>query len=223
MVVENLRVFKVKSYKQLFKMYQNDELGIIEQRMPNNLQPLKPSETLSELECIQSLLETDYDFPYHVYFDGKKYIITILGFNISKVIDDKKQLIQFGEDGIWQEEAEIKEGDNEEDLEWQDSSNGSFEMWGMYNVAEHKPQNLAQILKEKTVSITGIQKLEIFRDILFNLGYDTLIEYDDTFKDSKEMSVGYVHYKKKLGFFMSKNTFFKKEEYLSVIKQLTKD
>ena len=224
MVVENLEVFTVKSYKELFKMYKKKKLGITEQRMPENLQPLKPSKKLSELECIQSLLETDYDFPYHVYFDGEKYIISILGFSISKVIDGTKQFITFGEDGIWQEEADytgVLRGENDEsDLEWQDSSNGTLEMWGSYQVKKHETKSLKQFFKGKTLYINGGEALEEFKNILDLSGLNTAMGYDETYKDDTVVNTGYAHLEGNR-FFLSKNSFFEKEVTFNDVFTLT--
>lgn len=214
MVVENLKVFKVKSYKELFKLYKNRKLGITEQRMPENLCPLKPSETLSELECIQSLLETDFDFPYHVYFDGEKYIISILGFSVSKIIDGYKQLIQFGEDGVWQEQADysgITDSNDESNLEWEDASNHSFEMWGMNHlVKKHETQNLKQFFKDKTLYIKDGDQLEEFREILIQTNLSVRMGYDDSYSAGEGVSCGYMH-RVDNRFYLSKNSFLKKE------------
>lgn len=221
MVVENLKVFTVKSYKELYKYYKDGKLGITDNRMPENLAPLKPSNTLTELECIQSLLEVDEDNIYHVAFDGKKYIITYLGFSISKIIDGTKQLIQFGEDGIWQEEAELKDGVKEEDLDWQDSSNGTLEMWGMNHVVKkHEKQNLKQFFKGKTLYINGGEQLEEFREILRETNLSVRMGYDETYKDDKEVNTGYIHFESNK-FFLSKNSFFKKEISFNDLFRLT--
>jgi hypothetical protein len=139
MVVEKLKVIEVNTYNELFDLYEQGELGCVEQRMPENLKRFEPGEDGTDEELINSLLSMDTDNFYHVEFidirDGF-FRITIIGFTILKFLSEKVIAINisFGEDGLWQEAQE-----NEDDENWIDGSLlGVIELSGIEVELEHE-------------------------------------------------------------------------------------
>ncbi len=216
MVVENLKVFTVKSYKDLFKMYKQGKIGVTQQFLPENLKALKPSKNVSELECIQSLLERDTEYIYHVTNNDNSYVISILGFTIQKVISGNLQVITFGEDGRWEEFAEELDAKSLGEFwdSFQDASNGTFRMEGVSVISQEI--DIKNILKEYYLPIKNGDELEEFRDLLELNNLNTIIGYDETFEESEVVSEGFMHYDK--GFFLSKNNFSKLGIHFNYLK-----
>ena len=105
MVVINQKTFKVKNYQGAYNWYLEGKFGVLQQRMPENLiRQTKKNGT--NLERIISLLSKDNDNVYHVTKreNNKGYLITLLGFSITKEIPTNIETYQisFGEDGKWE-------------------------------------------------------------------------------------------------------------------------
>ena len=108
MVVENLMTFVVADYDALWKLYKNERLGKIEQRLPENLIKMKVGKHGTDEELIISLLNMDDDNVYHVVKIEGGFRITILAFSINVEILETtekvdKVYINYGEDGVWKE------------------------------------------------------------------------------------------------------------------------
>lgn len=105
MVVENLKQIRVSSYRELYEMYLKSELGVSSQRMPNNIMRVNEGD---DLILIKSLLSEDKQHFYHVQYVDKGFttyfIITIIGFNITKKINKViSYSLNAGNDGIWED------------------------------------------------------------------------------------------------------------------------
>lgn len=136
MVAERLRIIKVNSYYELYELYEQGELGCVEQRMPYNLKRFKTDVDGSDYDLIVSLLSMDTDNFYTVQKTIDKFIITIIGFTILKFLSEKVIAINitFGEDGVWQE-AQM----SEDDETWTDGSVlGAIEISGLAPEFEHE-------------------------------------------------------------------------------------
>jgi hypothetical protein len=121
MVAENLNVFTVNGYYDLYRMYENDELGIYDQRLPDDIPKWYVGEDGTDEELIIKLLDMDTDNLYHVCTIVKGielvFQITYLGFVIQKTFDDAKITyeLMFGEDGIWQNYYTLEEPNHAKD------------------------------------------------------------------------------------------------------------
>jgi hypothetical protein len=113
MVVGNQQVIKVKSYSELYdKYYLQGELGMIEQRMPENIPKERKTKKRTDMVLIVALLNQDTDNLYHVVEVGGFYYITIIELCISKKFDDHnfEYVLLFGEDGKfenWYDENDV--------------------------------------------------------------------------------------------------------------------
>jgi hypothetical protein len=107
MVVENLMTFVVADYDALWKLYKNERLGKIEQRLPENLKKMKVGKHGTDEELIISLLNMDDDNVYHVVKIEGGFRITILAFSINvEILETTEKVdiyINYGEDGVWKE------------------------------------------------------------------------------------------------------------------------
>lgn len=145
MVVENLHQFKVDTYNDLYEMYLNGQLGITDQRMPTGLRRMNTKTDGSDEDLIKSLLDADKDNFYHVQFvpvqNGKDFfLITIIGFNITKCIGkDLQYSLNMGEDGVWEDmvdENSYVHADGSK--EWSDASGlGGLELQGEIIKIQH--------------------------------------------------------------------------------------
>jgi len=113
MVVGNQRVIKVKSFSELYdKYYLQGELGMIEQRMPENIPKERKTKKRTDMVLIVELLNQDWDNLYHVVEIDGFYYITIVELCISKKFDDHnfEYVLLFGEDGKfenWYDEDDV--------------------------------------------------------------------------------------------------------------------
>jgi hypothetical protein len=90
-------------------MYKDGELGIVEQRMPDDIPEQVAGDEGTDEELILNLLAQDPDNMYHVKFiddseDGY-FEISYMGFGLNKKFTEivAEYDFQFGEDGIWEE------------------------------------------------------------------------------------------------------------------------
>lgn len=134
MVTENQKQFVVGSYKEAFELYRNGEFGCIEQRMDDNLIEMVEG---SDFQRIRSLLEEDFDNFYSVVEYKKVFIITLLGFSISKAIDENVDTyyLSYGEDGKWEEF--LYNGDEE----YSDATHKGFECWSEVELKHPRKMN----------------------------------------------------------------------------------
>lgn len=108
MVAEVLNTFTVSDYAELYQMYKNKELGIVEQRMPDDIIEQIAGDEGTDEELIINLLSKDPDNMYHIKFiDGSKYghfEISYMGFGLNKQFNQQvsEYDFNFGEDGIWE-------------------------------------------------------------------------------------------------------------------------
>lgn len=105
MVVGNQRVIKVKSYNKFYNLfYLKGELGMIEQRIPEDIPYERKTKKRTDLVRIVALLEQDTDNLYHVVEIDGYFYITIIELCISKKFDDHKfeYVLLFGEDGVFE-------------------------------------------------------------------------------------------------------------------------
>lgn len=199
MVVENLKSFKVKNYKELFKMYLKEQLGSSEQRMPLHLKRLKEG---SEIEKIVSLLNEDTDSAYHVQETKKGFTITLINFYISVEITDtniKEIEVYYGDDGVMK--YDIEEDGRRNDLR------GNMHTEGVLTVVEHKSKNIEELFKGRTFFIKDGENLEKIRALMPDK-YQ-LWGYDSTYNESKEVSRGFLHIENGIAF-LSKGDFEKR-------------
>jgi hypothetical protein len=139
MVVGNQKIIKVKSYSELYdKYYLQGELGVIEQRMEENIPKERKTKKRTDMVLILALLNQDTDNLYHVVEVGGYYYITIVEVCISKKFDDFgiEYVLLFGEDGVW-------ENFYDED----DVSNSACELGHLevYNPDEYRVKTLTKL------------------------------------------------------------------------------
>tara|TARA_R110000782_G_scaffold21110_4_gene56929 strand:- start:9640 stop:10101 length:462 start_codon:yes stop_codon:yes gene_type:complete len=105
MVVENLKTFIVVDYKALWKLYKQEDICVLEQRLPENLKKMKVGRDGTDEELIIKLLYTDTDNVYHVAKIECGFKITILGFAVNvEIIEPVENVyLHYGEDGVWKE------------------------------------------------------------------------------------------------------------------------
>ena len=108
MVARVLHKFQVRDYAELYQMYKNKELGIVEQRMPDDIIEQIAGDEGTDEELIINLLSKDPDNMYHVKFvddrqDGY-FVISYMGFGLNKQFNQQvsEYDFNFGEDGIWE-------------------------------------------------------------------------------------------------------------------------
>jgi hypothetical protein len=108
MIVTPLKQFIVKSYDDVYSLYLEGELGVVEQRMP-----VVPKWVVgidgTELDLINRLLDRDTDNLYNVVQVMDFYHITILGFTIDKTFNEpvSRYELRFFEDGKWESVYQI--------------------------------------------------------------------------------------------------------------------
>jgi len=109
MIAKVLHTFTVRNYAELYQMYKNKELGIIEQRMPDDIVEQVAGEDGTDEELILNLLTQDPDNIYHVHFEDDSedgyFVISYMGFGLNKKFTEMvaEYDFMFGEDGIWEE------------------------------------------------------------------------------------------------------------------------
>jgi len=123
MIAKVLDTFSVRNYAELYEMYKNGDLGIVEQRMPDNITERIAGDEGTDEEMILDLLSKDTDNIYHVHFEDDHqdgyFVISYLGFGLNKKFTEMvcEYDFSFGEDGIWEEyKSPI-------DSEYQDATN----------------------------------------------------------------------------------------------------
>lgn len=145
MVLENLHQIKVSTYNELYDLYLEEQLGIIDQRIPNNLKRMDAGNDGTDEELIKSLLDADKDNFYHVQFVDVKdgyFLITIIGFNITKSIGkDLQYSLNMGENGVWEDFIDDKSYVHKDGTkEWRDAGIlGGLELKGEKIELQHKP------------------------------------------------------------------------------------
>lgn len=109
MVAKVLHTFQVRDYAELYQMYKDNELGIVEQLMPDDIIEKVAGDEGTDEELILDLLSKDPDNMYHVKFiddrqDGY-FEISYMGFGLNKKFDQQvsEYDFTFGENGIWEE------------------------------------------------------------------------------------------------------------------------
>lgn len=109
MIAKVLHTFSVRNYAELYEMYKDGELGIVEQRMPDDIPEQVAGDEGTDEELILNLLAQDPDNMYHVKFiddseDGY-FEISYMGFGLNKKFTEivAEYDFHFGEDGIWEE------------------------------------------------------------------------------------------------------------------------
>jgi hypothetical protein len=109
MIAKVLHTFNVRNYAELYEMYKDGELGIVEQRMPDDIPEQVAGDEGTDEELILNLLAQDPDNMYHIKFiddseDGY-FEISYMGFGLNKKFTEivAEYDFQFGEDGIWEE------------------------------------------------------------------------------------------------------------------------
>jgi len=109
MVAKVLHTFSVKNYAELYQMYKEGDLGILEQRLPLDILEQVAGDEGTDEELILNLLAQDPDNMYHVKFiddsqDGY-FVISYMGFGLNKKFTEMvcEYDFNFGEDGIWEE------------------------------------------------------------------------------------------------------------------------
>lgn len=109
MIAKLLHTFSVRGYAELYEMYKNGGLGIVEQRMPDDILEQVAGDDGTDEELILNLLAQDPDNIYHVHFEDDNedgyFVISYLGFGINKKFNEivAEYDVIFGEDGIWEE------------------------------------------------------------------------------------------------------------------------
>jgi len=112
-IVGNQKLIKVKSYSELYdKHYLQGELGVLEQRMQENIPKERKSKKRTDMVLIRELLDRDTDNLYHVIEVNGIFYITIVELVISKKFDDHnfEYVLLFGEDGKfenWYDEDDV--------------------------------------------------------------------------------------------------------------------
>jgi hypothetical protein len=109
MIAKVLHTFSVRDYAELYEMYKDGELGLVDQRMPEGIIEQVAGEEGTDEELILNLLAQDPDNMYHVKFiddseDGY-FVISYMGFGLNKKFTEMvaEYDFMFGEDGIWEE------------------------------------------------------------------------------------------------------------------------
>jgi hypothetical protein len=109
MIAVVLKSFTVRNYAELYEMYKDGELGIVEQRMPEGIIEQVAGDDGTDEELILNLLAQDPDNMYHVHFEDDKedgyFVISYMGFGLNKKFTEMvaEYDFMFGEDGIWEE------------------------------------------------------------------------------------------------------------------------
>ena len=109
MIANVLHTFSVRNYAELYEMYKNEELGLVEQRMPDDIPEQVAGDDGTDEELILNLLAQDPDNLYHVHFEDDSqdgyFVISYMGFGLNKKFNEivAEYDFQFGEDGIWEE------------------------------------------------------------------------------------------------------------------------
>ena len=109
MIANVLHTFSVRTYAELYEMYKNGELGLVEQRMPDDIPEQVAGNDGTDEELILNLLAQDPDNLYHVHFEDDNedgyFVISYMGFGLNKKFNEivAEYDFQFGEDGIWEE------------------------------------------------------------------------------------------------------------------------
>jgi hypothetical protein len=109
MIAKVLDTFSVRNYAELYEMYKNGDLGIVEQRMPDNITERIAGDEGTDEELILELLSKDTDNIYHVHFEDDNedgyFVISYLGFGLNKKFTEMvcEYDFSFGENGIWEE------------------------------------------------------------------------------------------------------------------------
>ena len=93
MIAKVLHTFSVRNFAELYKMYKDKELGLIEQRMPNNITERIAGDEGTDEELILDLLSKDTDNIYHVHFEDDhedgyfviSYLIRHLRFSVKNL------------------------------------------------------------------------------------------------------------------------------------------
>ena len=109
MIAKVLHTFSVRDYAELYQMYKDKELGLVEQRMPDDIPEQIAGEQGTDEELILNLLAQDPDNIYHVHFEDDSedgyFVISYMGFGLNKKFNEMvaEYDFNFGEDGIWEE------------------------------------------------------------------------------------------------------------------------
>ncbi len=109
MIAVVLKSFTVRNYAELYEMYKDGELGIVEQRMPEGIIEQVAGDDGTDEELILNLLAQDPDNMYHVHFEDDSedgyFVISYMGFGLNKKFTEivAEYDFMFGEDGIWEE------------------------------------------------------------------------------------------------------------------------
>lgn len=109
MIAKVLHTFSVRNFAELYKMYKDKELGLVEQRMPNDIVEQIAGDNGTDEELILNLLAQDPDNIYHVHFEDDSedgyFVIAYMGFGLNKKFTEMvcEYDFNFGEDGIWEE------------------------------------------------------------------------------------------------------------------------
>ena len=109
MIAKVLHTFSVRNYAELYQMYKEGELGIRDQRMPDDIPEMVAGDNGTDEELILALLSFDNDNMYHVHFEDDNedgyFVISYLGFGLNKKFNQMvaEYEFSFGEDGIWEE------------------------------------------------------------------------------------------------------------------------
>lgn len=192
MTTETLKVIKVKSYKEAFKLYKEGEFGVIEQRMPENLKRLKKSEG-TDYDRIISLLEEDSDNIYNVLETKKGFTIVMLGLSIHKELEENVSVyyLNYGEDGKW-EEVVYKE-DLDENPVYSDGSDGKLSIGQKVELKHKTKDNLHDILKGKSVYVKNGIQLEEVRDAFELIGLKVKYSYKEEDYLNESANVGFLY------------------------------
>lgn len=192
MTVETLAIFEVKNYKEAFKLYKKGMFGLTEQRMPDNLAPLKKCDG-SNYKRILSLLEEDSDNLYNVLKTKKGFKIVVLGLSIHKELegDVSAYYLNYGEDGKW-EEVVYKE-DLDENPVYSDGSDGKLSIGQKVELKHKTKDNLHDILKGKSVYVKNGIQLEEVRDAFELIGLKVKYSYKEEDYLNESANVGFLY------------------------------
>jgi hypothetical protein len=109
MIAKVLHTFSVRNYAELYQMYKDGELGLVEQRIPEGIVEQVAGEDGTDEELILNLLAQDPDNMYHVHYEDDSedgyFVISYMGFGLNKKFNEMvaEYDFMFGEDGIWEE------------------------------------------------------------------------------------------------------------------------
>lgn len=192
MTVETLAIFEVKNYKEAFKLYKKGMFGLTEQRMPDNLAPLKKCDG-SNYKRILSLLEEDSDNLYNVLKTKKGFKIVVLGLSIHKELEGDVSVyyLNYGEDGKW-EEVVYKE-DLDENPVYSDGSDGKLSIGQKVELKHKTKDNLHDILKGKSVYVKNGIQLEEVRDAFELIGLKVKYSYKEEDYLNESANVGFLY------------------------------